>query len=582
MWANISYFQKAQYFQRRNCLQYSNYSKVSYMNKNMYYKLKKFIKVKYVSVVSYSCLRNDTVANKTPFFHKYSIASDIIANTLLIVSAHILQYTQLCYAKMHDIKHAFHIYTVLLLTYSRKFVHSQFFFSRLSYYIYIYKMFASSIISTYNRNVALFLNRHSFISMFAWNISFYTSIKYSMYDSTLLSSFIDNIHIGTQEVTYAFKYNYSIVSFLFKFFYLYFLRSVLTRFINHSIFSHTFLMTLLNILHYGISTNIYNILFSIYSVRNSFFRFLSGRYSSRLFFFLFRYKTNFTISFFTWILSRYHLLYMNIFFSCLKTDFFFLYIVLSQKKNSLINIYFTFQILLLRLSTLHHSKKSITNSFSHFKNVSITIHSFIFSMIRTTYIPFLIIYNFLSFVYMLRFFPNIFYLRKMLFSLTYQIEHSLFSYSKVPHFFFLRLYYYKYMPPLTNAKIVCEYIILLLSIGLRLNHVFFRISRWQRYWQRKGNKAERHFLRTNSYTSKLSIYNLLYPLKGIRILCSGPLYKARRTVSKKYHLWVSDDFITGRMPLSTLDLHIDYYQSFAVLRRSNIGIKVWLLFSEVL
>lgn len=44
---------------------------------------------------------------------------------------------------------------------------------------------------------------------------------------------------------------------------------------------------------------------------------------------------------------------------------------------------------------------------------------------------------------------------------------------------------------------------------------------------------------------------------------------------------MSDDFFTGRMPLSTMDLSIDYYQSFAVIRRSNIGVKVWLLFDNV-
>lgn len=67
-------------------------------------------------------------------------------------------------------------------------------------------------------------------------------------------------------------------------------------------------------------------------------------------------------------------------------------------------------------------------------------------------------------------------------------------------------------------------------------------------------------------------------MKGIRIICSGPPFKARRTTASKYHMWVSYEYLTGRMPLSTMNLQIEYVQSYAVIRRSNIGIKVWILF----
>jgi len=36
------------------------------------------------------------------------------------------------------------------------------------------------------------------------------------------------------------------------------------------------------------------------------------------------------------------------------------------------------------------------------------------------------------------------------------------------------------------------------------------------------------------------------------------------------------------MPLAFVNLQIDYYQSVVVLRRSNIGLKVWLLFDAVI
>lgn len=80
----------------------------------------------------------------------------------------------------------------------------------------------------------------------------------------------------------------------------------------------------------------------------------------------------------------------------------------------------------------------------------------------------------------------------------------------------------------------------------------------------------------------LDIGACMYPVKGIRVICAGPPYKARRTTASQYHMWASDEYLTGRMPLSTMHLQIEYVQSYVVLRRSNIGIKVWVLFDEVL
>lgn len=72
----------------------------------------------------------------------------------------------------------------------------------------------------------------------------------------------------------------------------------------------------------------------------------------------------------------------------------------------------------------------------------------------------------------------------------------------------------------------------------------------------------------------VNLHEFIYPLKGIRITCAGPPYKARRTVTKKYHVWLSEEFLSGRMPMSTMHLELDYYQSVTVIRRSNIGVKV--------
>ena len=162
-------------------------------------------------------------------------------------------------------------------------------------------------------------------------------------------------------------------------------------------------------------------------------------------------------------------------------------------------------------------------------------------------------------------------------NLVHQIEHSFFYMNNAQHFFFAR-FYYKSVPPLTNAKIVCESLIIYLSLGIKIPKAFHKMYTWQKYWQRFYDDNTVGY--ANKY--KVNLVNYIYPLKGIRIVFSGPPYKARRTVSRHYHLWVSDDFITGRMPLSFVDLNIDYYQSVVVIRRSNIGIKVWLLFDNVI
>jgi len=259
--------------------------------------------------------------------------------------------------------------------------------------------------------------------------------------------------------------------------------------------------------------------------------------------------------------------------------FFFLLLSINNDISDFFSsrIFFLF----LRFSNL----LSIKNSFSNIVK-TIRIHSFFFSSFfflkykSNIFFSFLS-FSFFSFIFQFQFFGRsyrYFFLRRSLINLTKQLEHSLFEYSQVPYFFFARFYYSKWLPPITNAKIICEYIIIQLSLGVRINQVFSRVLHWQKYWKLKNDMRSRKFI--SSYN--LNLGSFFYPLKGIRIICSGPPYKARRTISSKYHLWVSNEFFTGRMPLSTMHLHIDYYQSFAVLRRSNIGIKVWLLFEEVL
>jgi hypothetical protein len=68
--------------------------------------------------------------------------------------------------------------------------------------------------------------------------------------------------------------------------------------------------------------------------------------------------------------------------------------------------------------------------------------------------------------------------------------------------------------------------------------------------------------------------NTRLPLKGIRCLCSGPAYKARRKTRRFYHLWIANYTLTGSMSLQQLRYKIDYHQTFIVLKRATIGLKV--------
>jgi len=135
---------------------------------------------------------------------------------------------------------------------------------------------------------------------------------------------------------------------------------------------------------------------------------------------------------------------------------------------------------------------------------------------------------------------------------------------------FLR-YYYHALPPFNNARMLCNFLIIKLVTGYGIHGAFNGIYTWQTYWRKKLTDRTKY---------SIELADALYPVKGIRIIFSGPSYKARRTTAFKYLFWVSDEYLVRKMPLSTVNLHIEYVQSHVVLRRSTIGIKVWLLLDD--
>jgi hypothetical protein len=63
---------------------------------------------------------------------------------------------------------------------------------------------------------------------------------------------------------------------------------------------------------------------------------------------------------------------------------------------------------------------------------------------------------------------------------SYQIEYTLFSYTRVQYFFFAR-YYYRTVPPLSNARMLCNYIIVKVASGATLKEAFNGVYTWQRH-----------------------------------------------------------------------------------------------------
>lgn len=54
---------------------------------------------------------------------------------------------------------------------------------------------------------------------------------------------------------------------------------------------------------------------------------------------------------------------------------------------------------------------------------------------------------------------------------THQIEYTLFSYTHVQYLFFAK-YYYKVVPPLTSARMLCNYMVIQMTNGLRIDKAF--------------------------------------------------------------------------------------------------------------
>lgn len=156
--------------------------------------------------------------------------------------------------------------------------------------------------------------------------------------------------------------------------------------------------------------------------------------------------------------------------------------------------------------------------------------------------------------------------------LFYYIECSISKYSKI-NTFLLISYNLNWEYYLNSAKMWCEYIVFQLKKRITIRKVFWYIKKQQ---IREKRNSLNYILNHPQNSDILAKYK--YPLKGIRILYSGNIKKAKRKQRLYYYVWLADIKYSGGMPVRNLKTYIDYYFSVAVLKRASVGIKFWLLY----
>ena len=154
------------------------------------------------------------------------------------------------------------------------------------------------------------------------------------------------------------------------------------------------------------------------------------------------------------------------------------------------------------------------------------------------------------------------------------IEKTLTNYTNNNCFLFFT-YNYTNTYYLNSAKLWCQYISYKLKKQISIRKIFVFIRKQQ---EKELHELKEHKLKLMKRNYNLnSLLNIKYPLKGIRILYSGNLKKAKRKQRISYYIWLSDNILSGKMPLNVYRFYIDYYSTHTTLRRSTIGLKMWLL-----
>lgn len=166
----------------------------------------------------------------------------------------------------------------------------------------------------------------------------------------------------------------------------------------------------------------------------------------------------------------------------------------------------------------------------------------------------------------------------------YKIENTVSFYLKKKVYLSFNLFYLDMdnYPSITNAKIITDYIVYLIHNQVNIRSIFKKVHAWQLENNEHRNYLDNLYFQFQSEGKLIEHLNQLsfkrYPIIGIRVECSGTAKKGTRKQKIFYGDWVKE-FDSGiKSPNNTFSADLDYYQSFAIVKSSTLGVKVWVFF----
>lgn len=157
------------------------------------------------------------------------------------------------------------------------------------------------------------------------------------------------------------------------------------------------------------------------------------------------------------------------------------------------------------------------------------------------------------------------------------VEKSISRYTQQNVFCFVKSYMWR-KPPITNAKMIADYVMYTLERGMNFRKIFFKLKKWQKKNYYRGRiKHGRRRLHMWKYDAAKRTSCL-----GIKIECVGTSKKGRMAKQTAYADWIRDPRYSHRMPNNTFNADIDYYQTYAVKRSSTVGVKVWVFLKSTI
>lgn len=180
-------------------------------------------------------------------------------------------------------------------------------------------------------------------------------------------------------------------------------------------------------------------------------------------------------------------------------------------------------------------------------------------------------------------FNTLFY-KTLIADFVFKIENTISFYLKQKVFLICNVFYKHndMLPSITNAKIITDFIVYSIHNQVNIRSIFKKIRKWQ-----LENNEHKQFLedlsssyqisgKENDYINHLSYKR--FPIMGIRVECSGTAKKGTRKRKIFYGDWIKDFDQNTKSPNNTFSADLDYYQSFAIVKSSTLGIKVWVFF----